>query len=111
MGQTVKAKLRVAFLQFSDADWPTELLRIQKQINNCPTRVLDNMTPHEALYGQPDPMPMQPKSGSYKELLGDPDSDRCVGHDKRSKAALIKHCFCFAWLLGHDDGGTGALRR
>lgn len=70
LGQTAKAKLRAAFIDTPTAEWPTELLRIQKQINNCPTRVLGGISPHEALYGEPDPMPVQPKSGDYSELLG-----------------------------------------
>lgn len=78
MGQIAKAKLRAAFIDTPDAEWPTELLRIQKQINNSPTRTLGGMTPHESLYGEPDPLPVQPRSGSYAELLGDPEKDRCV---------------------------------
>ncbi len=81
LGQTAKAKLRAAFIATPDVDWPTELLRVQKQINNCPTRVLGGISPHEAMYGQPDPKPVQPKSGNYTQLLGgdyDPE-DRYKG--------------------------------
>jgi transposase InsO family protein len=71
LGQTAKTKLRAAFIDTPDIEWPAELLRIQKQINNCPTRVLGGLSPHEALFGDPDPKPVQPKSGNYAELLGD----------------------------------------
>ena len=40
LGQTAKTKLRAAHLDMPETEWPTELLRVQKQINNCPTRVL-----------------------------------------------------------------------
>jgi transposase InsO family protein len=87
LGQTAKDKIRAAFIDTPNTEWPSELLRIQKQINNCPTRVLGGITPHEALYGAPDPKPVQPKSADYAELLGDGDpEDRCVGTEASSHA-------------------------
>lgn len=79
MGRTAKGRLRAALIDTPSAEWPTELLRIQKQINNCPTRILGGLSPHEALFGDPDPNVVQPSSGDYAALLGndgDPEDRR-----------------------------------
>lgn len=39
-------------------------MRIQKAINNCPVRATGGISPHEALFGAPDPNPVMPKWGS-----------------------------------------------
>ena len=67
-GQTTKLKLRAALLVTPDAQWPNELLRIQRQINDCPTRALSGLAPSHALFGKPNACHSLPTSADFLAL-------------------------------------------
>ena len=65
----MKLKLRAALIDAPDAEWPIELMRTQRQMNDCPTRVLGGISPHHALYGAANPHRVLPTSPEFKALM------------------------------------------